>query len=146
MKEIELVVRGVMVHQGRLLLNRRKERDYSFLPGGHINFGERASQALIREIDEELGADVEVKNFLGAVEHSWQDQEGANHELNLVFGIECKEIDSRTPPPSKEPHLSFFWQSVPDLSPVNLEPSVLIDLIPGWLSHKPTAGWGSTIE
>jgi ADP-ribose pyrophosphatase YjhB (NUDIX family) len=70
MKTIEIVVRGVVARGGRVLLNRCKGTCNAFLPGGHIRFGESARAALGREIREELGVVVNVKDFLGGVEHS----------------------------------------------------------------------------
>jgi ADP-ribose pyrophosphatase YjhB (NUDIX family) len=146
MKTIEIVVRGVVARGGRVLLNRRKGTCNAFLPGGHIRFGEPARAALVREIREEIGTDVEVKDFLGVVEHSWEDENGLNHEVNLIFKIECEELDPSKSPRSNEPHLEFFWQPVNDLGAVRLEPSAIIVLLPRWLSGKPDSEWGSTIE
>ena len=82
---------------GYCLIVAREPVTPSFL-GGHIRFGEPARAALGREIREEIGTDVEVKDFLGVVEHSWEDENGLNHEVNLIFKVECEELD-----PSKSP-------------------------------------------
>jgi 8-oxo-dGTP diphosphatase len=146
MQAIEVVVRGVLVRGSSVLLSHKKGAANSFLPGGHIELGEAACPALARELKEELGAEVEVKEFLGVVEHSWRGEKEMHHEINLIFRMEYDLQGTDELLSSQESHLGFFWQPVNDLAAVKLEPSPLISLIPRWLSEKPEAGWGSTIE
>lgn len=57
-------------HRGRLLLVRRVNepgRGRWSLPGGRIEAGETAHQAVFREVAEETGLDVEVTGYLGNV-------------------------------------------------------------------------------
>ena len=145
-KEIEVVVRGVLLDRNRILLTHKKGATNTFLPGGHIDFGEPARTALTREIKEELGVTVEVKDFLGVVEHSWEDEKGFNHEINLIFRMECEDLYAPKAPVPHESHLEFRWQPADDLASVKLEPSALIKLLPRWLRQKPNTGWGSTVE
>lgn len=116
---------------------------YTFLPGGHVDFGESTPRALAREMGEELGAKVVVRNFLGAVEHLWDDENGKNHEINLIFLVESDDIHPDAA--SLEAHLEFLWQDVDNLGSARLEPSALVELIPQWLSGNPSLNWGSTI-
>ena len=67
--EIEIVARGVCVQGGRVLLCHTKGAKNTYLPGGHVDFGESAAASLKREIEEELGLKARVGRFLGAVEH-----------------------------------------------------------------------------
>ncbi|MBN2379216.1 NUDIX domain-containing protein [candidate division WOR-3 bacterium] len=135
-----------MIRGSFLMLSHQKGAANTFLPGGHIELGEAAHAALARELEEELGTEVEVKEFLGAVEHSWQGENGSNHEINLIFRMECGQLETDELPLSQESHLEFFWQPVEDLASVRLEPSALIELLPGWLFEKSNSGWGSTIN
>jgi len=146
MKGIELVARGVLARSGQVLLVHKKGAANTFLPGGHIEFGEPAKAALKREIKEELGIAVAIGNFLGVVEHSWEDENGLNHEINLIFAMECDELSVGEVPTSQESHLEFLWQPVEDMAFCDLEPSPLIGLLPEWFSKQPDVGWGSTIE
>jgi 8-oxo-dGTP diphosphatase len=146
MQAIEVVVRGVLVRGSSIMLSHQKGAHNTFLPGGHVEFGELARPALARELKEELGVKVEVKEFLGAVEHSWKGEKKTHHEINLIFRMECDLQGTDELPSSQELHLEFLWQPVDDLAVVRLGPSALIELIPRWLSEKPAVGWGSTIE
>ncbi len=57
--EIDIAA-GLLCCQGRLLLGKRSARRTAYpgvwdLPGGHVEAGETAEQALVRELREELG-------------------------------------------------------------------------------------------
>ena len=63
--------------QARVLLAQRSEPDPHGLrwefPGGKLRHGESPEQCLRRELQEELGIDVEVKDVFHAVHHSLGD-------------------------------------------------------------------------
>ena len=71
------VVAG-LIHQGRRFLicqrpeNKARALQWEF-PGGKIEAGESGEQALIREICEELGAEIAVERKLTEVVHAYPD-------------------------------------------------------------------------
>ena len=62
---IENIARGVCVVDGRVLLCRPKKGGYTYLPGGHIEFGETSRAALVREMKEETGLDATAGDQIG---------------------------------------------------------------------------------
>ncbi|MBI3997952.1 MAG: NUDIX domain-containing protein [Armatimonadetes bacterium] len=143
---IELIARAVIVVDGHVLLAHKKGAHTTFLPGGHIEFGEPAETALARELREELGLPVRVVRFLGAVEHGWTEPAGRVHELNLLFNAGAPALDGRTPVMSSEPHLEFFWQPMDRLAERHLEPWILCSVLPEWLGAGVFGGWASTLR
>ena len=106
---VETIVRGVLVDNGKVLLCRAKGGKTSYLPGGHIDFGETASEALVREMREECGVEVEVGRFLGVIENSFL-QHGKKHcEINLVYEMTAPSLPKKIV--SKEDWISFEWAS-----------------------------------
>ena len=69
---IEIIARGVCVQEGKILLCRAKGGATTYLPGGHVEFGETGRQALVREVEEEMGVDAETGAFLGVVENAFE--------------------------------------------------------------------------
>jgi len=135
-KHIEILARGVFVDGGKILLCHTKGANNTYLPGGHVEFGESAKMALQREIKEELGGKATVGHFLGAVEHSF-DQKGRWHcEINLVFEFTIKGLRCSDVPVSQEDYIEFRWVPMRDLREVKLEPSLLCNVIPLWLKRK----------
>ena len=53
-------------HEQRVLLVRVRENQLWYLPGGTIESGELAEEALVREIAEELGVKIEVSSITPA--------------------------------------------------------------------------------
>lgn len=139
--EIEVMARGVCIVEGRLLLCHTRRANNTYLPGGHVDFGEPAARALCREIREELGLKASSGRFLGVVEHVYR-QKGRRHcEVNLVFELRIPGLRPDTPPPSAEGHLDFRWaRATPRaLRAAGLEPAPLCALIPAWLKGAPPA-------
>lgn len=126
--EIETIVRGVCVRDGRVMLCRAKGANTTYLPGGHIDFGETGAEALAREMKEETGLDVRVGKFLGIVENSFL-QHGEKHcEINLVYAMELTEGGDGEVP-SLEDWIGFEWCSVTDLASANLLPQEIAKFI-----------------
>ncbi len=139
------LARAIIYVNGKVLLAHQKGMDNTFLPGGHIEMGERATFALIREIGEEIGETVTVKQFIGAVECAWTENGQDNHEINLVFELSIPGLDPGKPPASKEPHLEFLWVEPADLEAHNLLPYPMIECLLSWGSGY-HAYWGSAFE
>ena len=118
---IETIARGVCVVDGRLLLCRAKGGATSYLPGGHIEFGETGRMALVREIREELGVESRAGAFLGVVENSFM-QHGAPHaEINLVYEMELAEGAAENLR-SQEGWIEFEWCELGRLDEARLLP------------------------
>lgn len=128
----EIIVRGLVLHDGRILVCKTENRDYYFLPGGHVEFGENMKKALAREFNEELGIRPINTKFIGTVENIFFQKGRLNHEINFVFvaEIEAGEIEA------KEDHLSFRWFLPQDLIEERFVPPALRDAILKWLSDK----------
>ena len=53
LNQIEFIARALILHDSHALMCRSIAGDYLYLPGGHIDFAEPASEALKRELFEE---------------------------------------------------------------------------------------------
>lgn len=134
------IVRGIIRDSDHVLLCKQKDGNYTFLLGGHIDFGEGAKAALAREIKEEIGAEVSIGDFCGAIENAWDD----HCEISLVFDVEHNLTKDDTPKPAspEEEHLAFLWVHKDDLAKHNLLPTPLIQ----WLQDDNHELWGSTMN
>jgi 8-oxo-dGTP diphosphatase len=73
MKHIE-VVAAVIRKGDRIFATQRgygEWKDWWEFPGGKMELGETPEEALVREIHEELSADISVDQFLCTVEHDY---------------------------------------------------------------------------
>lgn len=116
---IETIARGVCVQDGRILLCRAKGGNSTYLPGGHIEFGETGRQALVREVREELGVESETGMFLGAVENSFMQHGKPHAEINLVYELKIATAEIK----SQEDWIEFEWRALDSLDGANLLPA-----------------------
>lgn len=138
------LVRGIFIKDKKVLLSKAKGYDNTFLPGGHIEFGESAKDTLVREVKEEMGIRCAVGPFLGVVEHKWVEHGVLNCEVNQLFLVESEELGPY--PKAREPHLTFFWCEEKDLEASPLEPYPAKKLIKNYMNGDRTIWWASTLN
>ncbi len=93
-KEQRAVVGAFIYSEGKVLIAKRSSMAKIFpgtyeLPGGKVEFGESPEQALKREILEELGVRIYVKQPFYAF--SYLAHEGRRHHVEITFLCELAE-------------------------------------------------------
>lgn len=78
---------GVALDGERVLLTQLLGGDYWFLPGGRVELHEPATEALRRELREELGVEVEVERLLWLAEHFYENERLTHHVVALDFAM-----------------------------------------------------------
>ena len=123
---IETIARGVCTVGGRLLLCRAKGGATTYLPGGHIEFGETGREALVREMAEETGVTARTGRFLGVVENRFVQHGRPHAEINLVYSMEidASPEDVR----AREDWIEFEWCGLDRLGEANLLPETFRSL------------------
>ena len=86
---------AVLLDRGRILAMHDERSPYFYLPGGRVRMGERAEDAVLREVREELGIEARILRPL------WLSQSFFNedvvrvdyHELCLYFLLDAAGTD-----------------------------------------------------
>ena len=68
---------------------------FRYPPGGQVEFGERAEDAVVREIREKLGRSIELTHRLGAAENLFRLGGVESHEV--VFEFVARFVEADTP-------------------------------------------------
>lgn len=123
---IECITRGVAIRDGKVLLCRAKGSKTTYLPGGHIEFGETGREALVREVKEELGVDSKAGDFLGVVENAFLQKGERHQEINLVYTLNVTGAET---PMSQEDWIEFEWCPLDKLDEANLLPEEMKKLV-----------------
>lgn len=87
-KSVRIRTAGLVVRDGKLLLigHLKNGRKYWLVPGGGMDFGESAAEALSREMKEELSLDVKANDLVFTCDSI--DPSGERHVFNLFFSCE----------------------------------------------------------
>jgi ADP-ribose pyrophosphatase YjhB (NUDIX family) len=82
----------IEVEEGIILIVRGHQPKAGFydLPGGFVNYGESAEDALTREIREELGADVTITSYLGSFPNRYVYRDVVYFTTDIVFTCRLK--------------------------------------------------------
>jgi ADP-ribose pyrophosphatase YjhB (NUDIX family) len=132
MQDFELIARGVILHKGKILVCKAVGHANYFLPGGHIDFGEGAEQALKRELLEELGVEVKTLKYIGSVENIYRANSKKHHELNLLFFVTLKtQIFT-----SLEDHITFELVTTKEFLSKPVLPKALQKSVLKWLKTR----------
>lgn len=83
----DLRVAGVLLKDGKILLQRDKNGAEYALPGGHVQVGETTENALKREFCEEMGMEITIKRFLWTEECFWTWKGKTVHSLCFYYLI-----------------------------------------------------------
>ena len=99
------VATGVILHQGRAFIQKRRPDDvwgglWEF-PGGVIEEGETPGQAVVREVREELGFEVDAKNIT-VIKHGYTRYRVTLH----CFACRLNGPFANAPAPPRPPHLA----------------------------------------
>nr|WP_285289128.1 NUDIX domain-containing protein [Bacillus sp. ISL-41] len=67
-------------------------KDYYYRPiGGGIEYGEKSVDALEREVQEEISAEIKNINYLGTIENIFTFNGELGHEVVIVYEAEFKD-------------------------------------------------------
>lgn len=83
-------VGGLLYRGGKILLQHQVGDNSYAIPGGHVVRGEFSQETLSRELMEETGAAVKVRQLCFVQEQFWQWRKPC-HQLNLFYLVELKD-------------------------------------------------------
>ncbi|MFG3524892.1 NUDIX hydrolase [Nocardia nova] len=111
---------------GRILMIHRTDNDKYSIPGGGLEIGESVADAVVREVKEETGIDVEVTKLVGVFSNprhviAYDDGE-VRQEFSICFLADPRGGELRTSAESRE----VKWVAPDDLNELDIHPSVLL--------------------
>lgn len=120
---------------GQVLLHRLEGDTFWALPGGAIEPGESAAEAITRELHEELNTAVALGNLAFVVENFFQHAGDAYHEIGLY--LHASPLPGSLLADSEGPYqgvegdqaLVFAWFSMHALAALDLRPAFLRDAL-----------------
>ncbi len=135
-KEYILNVRagGIIIHKNKVLTHKDVKYDHCCIPGGRIGIGENSKETIKREIQEELGKEIEVEKYLTTIENFFEMNGKKYHEIMFVYKIEFKNdedkkiVEDLKNQEGKE-YLKYEWKDINKLDECNLQPKCFRKLL-----------------
>lgn len=126
---------ALVVDDGWVLLHRIGADPYWSVPGGRVDPGEDAATTVVREMREEIGAEVTVVRLLHVIENFFPFRDRSVHEVNLNLLVTLapgSALADRT----RAHHgaegslpLEFRWFPLAALGTLDVRPACLADAL-----------------
>ncbi len=120
---------AILLRDGHILLQRGVADDFWALPGGRLDPGEMSDEALVREIDEELGvAGVRVRRLVWVVENRFPYRGSNYHEVGFYYVVDmppaaCPLREGEFK--GREAHILFQWFPLTNVVALDVRPAFL---------------------
>lgn len=115
-----------------LIGDEGSKQPYAYLPGGRIKLNETAQQALIRELQEEIGIQAQIERPLWVTQAFFTESASQQkfHEIGFYFLVSCKENETL---PTINNFIRwengiehrFEWVSFDELSDIDVQPEFI---------------------
>ena len=125
-------VGGIAVHDGNLLVEQDVRHGFCFVPGGRVEYGENAVEALARELREELGEEATIGRLILVADNLFELDGDWFQEASLYFLVEfapdSSVFDRDGTFEGGESGTVFQWVPLNELEQANLLPPFLRQL------------------
>ena len=125
---------GIVVHNGKVLLHRNLESNHYALIGGRVEIGEDSATTLKREINEELGKDIDITGYVSTIENFFEMEGSKYHEIMFVHKIEfSKEEDKQIEQTLKnlegKENLQYEWIDINEIDQYPILPKAVKSIL-----------------
>lgn len=86
---------GVIIHNEKILLHKGETANHYALLGGHVRIGENSQDTVKREMQEELGKEIEITGYISTIENFFEMKGSKYHEIMFVHKIEFTNEDDK---------------------------------------------------
>lgn len=132
---MKIRVRAVIIKDNKVLLIKRTKESsvYWVVPGGGVEDGETAEEALIRECEEELGVKIKINSLLVEIESGKLETFGQKEYFYLCNILDGVLGSGQGPEFQKEAiytgAYNIEWRDIKSLLEIDLRPGKIRDLL-----------------
>lgn len=131
-EEYKLNIRaaGVIIHNGKILAHRNINSDHYALVGGRVQIGENSAKTVKREMQEELGKNIEITGYIATIENFFEMKGSKYHEILFVHQAEFindedKEIEYTLKNKEGKDYLQYEWLDLNKIEEYPLYPKAI---------------------
>lgn len=121
---------GVIIHNNKILAHRNLNKEHYCIPGGRVEIGENSEETVRREIQEELGKQIEITGYVATIENFFEMNESKYHEIYFLHEIEFtneedKKINYTMNNEEGKEYLQYEWLDLDRIEEYNILPKCL---------------------
>lgn len=126
---------GIVLKDGKILVDKAKNFDGYVYMGGHISIGESSRDAVIREAKEELQVDVEIERLICINENLYPTHDSMAQEVSFYYLLKSKQplpdgdFERQEVDGGELKIHKYKWLDLNDAKVANLRPNWIIDMI-----------------
>ena len=127
---------GIVQQDGKTLVMKIQQNEFFCLPGGHVEIGELAEEAIKREMEEELTFPVKIKKLICIHENLFYTEKGKPfNEIAFYFLAEPTENVDKSDKTYVENDkgelktLFTSWKTDEELEKLNFKPEIVKKII-----------------
>lgn len=79
---------AAIIHNNKILVHKNVNKEHYCLVGGRVEIGENSKETIKREVKEELGREIEVKNHISTIENFFEMNGQKYHEILFLYSAE----------------------------------------------------------
>ena len=121
---------GVIIHNGKILAHRNINSDHYALVGGRVQIGENSAKTVKREMQEELGKNIEIISYIATIENFFEMKGSKYHEILFVHQAEFindedKKIEYTLKNKEGKDYLHYEWLDLNKIEEYPLYPKAI---------------------
>ena len=125
---------GVIIHNNKILLHRNAKSNHYALVGGRVVIGEDSENTVKREIQEELGKEIEITGYVSTIENFFEMKGSKYHEILFVHKVEFtneedKKIEHTLKNIEGKEYLQYEWIELDKIDEYPLLPQAVKNVL-----------------
>ncbi len=127
---------GIIIHNNKVLAHRNTNSDHYTLIGGRVEIGENSADTVKREIQEELGKDIEITGYIVTIENFFEMKDSKYHEILFIHKAEFtnekdKQIEHTLKNIEGKDYLQYEWLELDKIDEYPLLPEAIKEVLKG---------------
>ena len=125
---------GVIIHNNKVLVHKNLNSNHYALIGGRVEIGEDSATTVKREIQGELGKEVEIIGYVSTIENFFEMKGRKYHEILFIHKAEFindedKKIEYTLKNMEGKEHLQYEWLDLDKIDEYPLVPEIVKEML-----------------
>lgn len=125
---------GIIIHNNKVLTHRNLNSNHYTFIGGRVEIGEDSATTVKREIEEEVGKEVEIIEHGGVIENFFEMQGTKYHEMLFMHRAEFvdkedQKIEYTLKKKEGKDYLQYEWIDIDHLDDYPIKPAIIKEIL-----------------